>query len=437
MSMNRFALSMLLTIVAVATAAEAAPITSGQQLFLDANRASSFTTQDNTGIGGSAMDIAAWADQSGMSNNALQATALNMPELVSVGMGGLPAVRFDGIDEFLDVGALGTIGNSDFTVFAAIDLADVSGGSTGGHNKRVIHAFSGGNSLQWVVNESALDRLSSGVGNVSSTSGNVFTLLPSIVTNTGDGASTDFAFLNGVSPVSGTSAAGNPSPTGSGFRIGADRAGTGHNGQLVGDVSELVVYDRELNSAELIITENYLSSKYGITLGANDFYSGESAGSQHDVFGVGNEANSGPNPGSVTTGTSGAVTITSTGLDDGDFILAGFENDNDPTQSTIYLDETATDGNETVTLTFDLSTLGISGNPGLGYNATDPGALATLPLPGNLVGDQLSFTLGGFLQDGFFGLASSPPLAPEPSTVVLMTLALGAMAAWYSRRRRN
>ncbi|PIY11455.1 MAG: hypothetical protein COZ18_04000 [Flexibacter sp. CG_4_10_14_3_um_filter_32_15] len=60
-----------------------------------------------------------------------------------------------------------------------------------------------------------------------------------------------------------------------------------------GDLAEVIVYDRVLNPAELIIVQNYLSAKYQTAaLAQNDFYSHDAVTAQpffHDVVGVGRE----------------------------------------------------------------------------------------------------------------------------------------------------
>jgi hypothetical protein len=56
--------------------------------------------------------------------------------------------------------------------------------------------------------------------------------------------------------------------------IGARRNGsnTDSGNELIGNVAELIVYDRALTSAERQQVETYLAIKYGITLGYNDEY---------------------------------------------------------------------------------------------------------------------------------------------------------------------
>ncbi|AUC86051.1 hypothetical protein CW731_12510 [Polaribacter sp. ALD11] len=56
-----------------------------------------------------------------------------------------------------------------------------------------------------------------------------------------------------------------------------------------GNVSEIIVYSTVLNMTEKIITDNYLTAKYGLTLQNNDFYTQDNSGFNfdHDVAGIG------------------------------------------------------------------------------------------------------------------------------------------------------
>ncbi|MFN3981204.1 MAG: Pvc16 family protein [Caldilinea sp.] len=75
--------------------APAAPNTlAGLQLWL---RGDADITYDSTGT------ISRWSDQSGGANHAVQPTAARRPQLVRAAVGGKPAVRFDGVDDYLAI----------------------------------------------------------------------------------------------------------------------------------------------------------------------------------------------------------------------------------------------------------------------------------------------------------------------------------------------
>lgn len=87
------------------------------------------------------------------------------------------------------------------------------------------------------------------------------------------------------------------------FRIGDQQLGSPKN--FIGEIAEVIVYNRALNDAERVILQNALAARYGFTLAANDFYAGESAsagGFCDEVVGVGRFADTGAAalPGAVT-----------------------------------------------------------------------------------------------------------------------------------------
>ncbi len=54
-----------------------------------------------------------------------------------------------------------------------------------------------------------------------------------------------------------------------------------------GDIAEIIIYNEALNGAEKIIVENYLSEKYNLTIGANDFFSLGDPAFNNDLTGIG------------------------------------------------------------------------------------------------------------------------------------------------------
>jgi hypothetical protein len=89
-----------------------------------------------------------------------------------------------------------------------------------------------------------------------------------------------------------------------------------------GIISENIVYNRLLNSAEKRILNNYFSAKWGMSIGTDDRYSGDTSANglyRYHVGGIGQESD-----GSVATGTSEGLTITNAGfLGAGRYLLAG------------------------------------------------------------------------------------------------------------------
>jgi alpha-tubulin suppressor-like RCC1 family protein len=108
--------------------------------------------------------------------------------------------------------------------------------------------------------------------------------------------------------------------SGPALRIGND--GNGNN--FVGQIAELIVFNRALGDVERVLINNYLSSKYDIALSSNDYYTGDTnaAGNYDlDVIGIGQESDGSINAHAM----SDALIVTNVGFlqDDGDYLLFG------------------------------------------------------------------------------------------------------------------
>jgi Secretion system C-terminal sorting domain len=72
--------------------------------------------------------------------------------------------------------------------------------------------------------------------------------------------------------------------------ISPNSAGTGVQAPLNGDIAEVIIFNRNVNAAERIIINNYLSSKYNLNLTANDIYDEDNVANGNfdfDVAGIG------------------------------------------------------------------------------------------------------------------------------------------------------
>ncbi|MFW5706994.1 MAG: DUF2341 domain-containing protein, partial [Bacteroidota bacterium] len=92
-----------------------------------------------------------------------------------------------------------------------------------------------------------------------------------------------------------------------------------------GDIAEMILFHDDVNDAQRIIVENYLSAKYGISLLENQIYS--HASYRHDVIGIG--ITSGEEKHIASTGNGGALYLAAPGnvLDDktNTFLLAAHD----------------------------------------------------------------------------------------------------------------
>ncbi|UII24945.1 G8 domain-containing protein [Fulvivirga maritima] len=194
------------------------------------------------------------------------------------------SVRFDGVDDYLNIDG-SAIENTNYTVIAvaarrASGRNVIMAGSTSGSNQN-FHPYFNGSSLHFhqLGNDfnaaytggagSAIDATSPDFGvfafRLSSSQRDIHQNGAQIGANVSVSKLTSFA----------------------GAALGRFEAENEFS-QL--DLAELIIYSDDLSDLELIIVENYLSSKYGINMDQNDYYiGGLAANGSHriDVAGVG------------------------------------------------------------------------------------------------------------------------------------------------------
>ncbi len=107
-----------------------------------------------------------------------------------------------------------------------------------------------------------------------------------------------------------------------------------------GEISEVIVFDRNLNAVERIILNNYLSAKYNNPLTSNDIYNKDDNSNghfDHNVAGIGRINSSIQND---AQGTGIVRILNPTNLDDNEFLIWG--NNNGIQQATETIDVPAT-----------------------------------------------------------------------------------------------
>ena len=203
-----------------------------------------------------------------------------------------------------------------------------------------------------------------------------------------------------------------------------------------GTIGETILYQRTLNTAERNILNSYLFARWRVpgTLN-NDQYAGDTvAAYYYHVGGIGRT--SGGSGGTVTTGTSLGLTINYVSGGNNRYLLAGLQALTPPTGTVTtdipaavanrasrdwYLDRSPNNGNDSSTLTFDLSAMGITANTcdefALLFRSTNATNFAVLQ-QATAVGTTVSYTVNS-PADGFYtvGRVSAEPVFTLKKTV--------------------
>lgn len=319
--------------------------------------------------------ITSAADASGNGHNFFQSNGSRKPTFVSSSvMNSRPALNFDGVDDFLQSSAISEMNTQNLTWYTAFNTASATSGERVAFSSR--HISPNGSGLQLFINTRYSTVNGMEVISYKTASPNLTRLSTPYASGTqvigGVRSSTSFKGLkNGSVFASYTGGMYNPNATHQYCRIGANTASA--NQYFQGVIGEVIAYTKTLNETQNIILSNYLSSKYGKAMAANDKYSFESTHGE-EVAGIGRVASGDEH---LSARGTDIVQITSAGLDDGDFLLWANDgadlvgsNVNVPTDYTISVPlgsrferswkvaETGETGN--LTIRFDLSTYGFS-----------------------------------------------------------------------------
>lgn len=193
--------------------------------------------------------VSTWNDQSGTSNDATQGTAASQPLLVNAVKNGLPVLRFDGVDDSLNITRPFT--GSTQTIFFVAKTTDITNGSvvlttsTVGGDRYIVIVPVGTDLVRFAHYDPTVADSPTGIGTN-------FVLVTCIQNGTNG-----TAYLNGRS---GT--------TNSGFSTDNTRTLDSIGGytsaafRMEGDIAEIVYYNRVLTDSERIIVEAYLNKKY-------------------------------------------------------------------------------------------------------------------------------------------------------------------------------
>lgn len=200
--------------------------------------------------------VSQWNDKSGNGNNVTQGTGANKPTTGVTTQNGKNVLDFDGNDSLDMPSALFSISNAANTIFV-VGKRNVDSGS----QVLMIFEEGSGNFRAGIFYDSAAGtvtaRNDTGAGTNISSSG--ITTDFAIMHSTFDGVAGQTVSMNGVT----NSNAGGSAE--SGIDIGTIGSGSASL-PLTGSIAEIIIYNRELSAFEILLVEQYLSNKWGVSL---------------------------------------------------------------------------------------------------------------------------------------------------------------------------
>ena len=228
----------------------------GTQLWLRAD--SALTLNDTL--------VTQWSDCSGNTNNAIQNTPANQPVKVNniAYLNNMPAINFNGANQFLNGTQIANINNSSMSVFIICNGTNYAVGDYWSCMFQIGCYPNEFNICIWAKNQSfEVDNTGGGVDGLYSATG----FLPNFGFNykmleyTKDFNVSSKIFSNGIllNSVSGGAQVG--TFTNGNYGIGVPLGGC-YTNYYSGDIAEILVYNQALNTADRQTVENYLHNKY-------------------------------------------------------------------------------------------------------------------------------------------------------------------------------
>lgn len=403
--------------------------------------------------------VSSWSDVSG---NSLTANSSGVPAEEPTFntniVNGFPSISFDGGD-FLNLGNVASLnltpGTDNWSFFIVFNVTGATPQGT-----FFSKATSANRHYQYTIDDNAgTSRFTAFIGG-NSTTGSVVATNDWFVSSSTNDATQKDSWTNESSNFS-AAGVGTTTEATADVLIGARRdsgPSTGTGFLLTGSIAEIAMFDAEVNTAQRIITTNYLAAKYDITLGANDFYDMDDNGNgdyDFDVAGIGQAAD-----GSNHTDArgSGIVRIWDpSDLDNSEFLLWGHENtnivntNNSDVDGTIIEERLArvwrvaeTGDVGTVSISIDFSSVGsplgsnlrlMIDRDGDGFSDND-----VTPIEGSVSNDVATFSNINFQDGDRFTIGNTDATVPLPIELITFdAIALGNLVRldWTTATETN
>lgn len=399
----------------------------------------------NSGVTGSA-PITAWTELSG---NGVTNTVNGDPQLVTSVLNGQSVGRFDGVGDIIQTNlSINESVFADLTTLAVyapngVNVGAVWGELDAGFDRYLVDATGGcdfaisdGSACQ---NDAALFQ------------DGIFVVTSAIFDE--DAVNGTFAFVNGTQELNFTA---NHGPnTSNNLQVAAIGSSTN---VFRGDIAEVIMRS-EIDAAERIIMENYLSAKYGLAMGSNDVYTMDNGGNgdfDFEVAGVGQAADGSNHRDAQGTGI--VRVFNPNDLDNGEFLIFGHDNTSLNDANTIDVDGAVIEARldrewrlsesgdvGTVSISFDVSGFStlVGSDLRLLIDRNDNGFMDNdvTPIAGSFVGGVVTFSSVNFSDADRFTLgtadATNSPLPIELSAFRAVPVEAGVSVQWSTASETN
>jgi hypothetical protein len=390
----------------------------------------------------SGSQVQQWNDQSGVGNHAVQATAARRPTYRLNMANGFPALRLNG-GQWITAGAFPSIANNvGYTYLIVAKDTNFTAGTNGdGAGDYIIDRGPPGAEVNELAglkvantNKFGFQKRDGGGGGlggpVSTTTVSTSSFQIVDYRQTPGGTKVYDLFVDGILDATASSADANyvpPVP-----QIGHHYQ-PGSSG-MKGYITEFILYNYNVNNAQMNILNSYLAAKYGLTLASNDKYAGDTPGNGNydfEVAGVGQDA-TGSNTAAASSISGGLEIVQATAMENNEYLLYGHQTGTNTLNTSDlggigagpdlarwdriwYLDWTHIGGTaETVNMIFDLSDGGMTGTPStplnnyrLIYRPGLTGNWTELGSADAVSGDRITFIAVSYTAgDGYYTIAT-------------------------------